>query len=613
MTTNFLKKLNRQQKKAVTFKNEPLLILAGAGSGKTRALTYRAAWLALEKNIDPSKILLVTFTNKAANEMKQRITNILTKNHSPFTIHHSPTTNLPYAGTFHSFCARLLRIDGKYLGLSPDYLIYDKSDQIELVKQVFQKLDIPKKKFKASAVANTISSCKNELITPKQYSNFARGYFQKTAARAYLLYQNLLRKYKALDFGDLIFKTVQLFEKNPQILQKYQDSFSYLLVDEYHDTNKAQYRLTKLLAQKHKNLTVVADCSQSIYGWRGADFKNVLNLKNDFPNLKTIKLKRNYRSQQNILDAAFAVISNNSTHPILKLWTSNNPGEKINIFKARSEKTEAQFIINTIQSSAINHRPLKYSNFAVLYRTNAQSRVLEEAFLHAGSPYVLYGGQRFYERMEIKDCLAYLKILANPKDKISYERLEKIGKRRLKKFLTWKNKETWEKLNTHQLLKKILHVTSYMDKFNKKNEKDQQRIENIQELFSVCREFPKLQDFLQNVALVEQEYLPKGVTRKKINSKKNAVNLMTLHSAKGLEFQTVFISGMEEGLFPHSRSLMERDELEEERRLAYVGITRAENQLYLTYAQRRLYFGKRNFTTVSRFINEIPENLVNYL
>jgi DNA helicase-2/ATP-dependent DNA helicase PcrA len=602
MANNFLKKLNQQQQKAVTYKNAPLLILAGAGSGKTRALTYRAAWLALEKKIDPSNILLVTFTNKAANEMKQRINKLLSANKLKGTT--------PFAGTFHSFCARILRKQAHLLGIPHSYLIYDKTDQLELIKQIFEKIDIPKTKFKPAAILNTISSAKYELITPQEYSNIARGYFQETAARAYLLYQNLLRKYEALDFGDLIFKTVQLFEQHPRVLNQFQNSFPYLLVDEYHDTNHAQYRLTKLLAQKHQNLTVVADCSQSIYGWRGADFKNVLNLKKDFPNLQTIKLDRNYRSQQNILDAAYAVISNNSTHPILKLWTSNDPGNSITIFKAQSEKKEAQFIINTIQSSIIASGS-PYSDFAVLYRTNAQSRVLEEAFLHAGIPYVLYGGQRFYERKEIKDCLAYLRIIASPQDKISFSRLEKIGKKRLKDFLAWKKNQKVKKLNTHDLLDKILKKTKYLDRFNPKDEQDLQRIDNIKELFSVCREFPKLEDFLENVALVEQEYLPQDSA--KINNKKNAVNLMTLHSAKGLEFKTVFITGMEEGLFPHSRSMLDRDELEEERRLAYVGITRAKENLYLTYAHRRLFFGTRNFTQTSRFISEIPSNLINYL
>jgi len=610
MALSLLEDLNSGQKKAVSYGKGPLLILAGAGSGKTRALTYRAAYMVLEKKVAPENILLVTFTNKAAGEMKQRIKKI---------IKHNP----PFAATFHSFCARVLRRDGKHLNIPPSYLIYDSNDQQDLIKEIISKLEISSQRFKPYSILTSISSAKNELIGPIEYSNYSRGYFQETVARVYLLYQNSLHKYEALDFDDLIFKTVKLFEKHPAVLEKYQNRFHHILVDEYHDTNQAQYKLTNLLAEKRKNLTVVADCSQSIYGWRGANFKNVLNLKKDFPQLKTINLEQNYRSKQTILDAAHAVISNNTTHPILKLWTENDKGQKIKLFEARSEKNEAQFIIEQIQSSLIKNPSSNFSDFAVLYRTNAQSRVLEEAFLHNGIPYVLIGGLRFYERKETKDCLAYLRFLANPKDMVSKKRIAKIGKRRLEKFLqleknlkkkTKTKKQIIEKYTTAELLNKVLKKTNYLDLFNKKDEKDLIRIENIKELFSVAEEFPDLIEFLENVSLVEQEYMPSGLPRSKKNKEqKNAVTLMTMHAAKGLEFKTVFITGMEEGLFPHSRSLIKKDELEEERRLAYVGITRAKEKLYFTHSRQRLYFGTRNFNQISRFITEIPNNLIEFI
>lgn len=605
MSFDLIKDLNPQQQKAVVYNKGPLLVLAGAGSGKTRVLTYKAGYLVLEKGTNPNNILLVTFTNKAAEEMKERIKKILTS--------HLSHPDLPFAGTFHSFCAKILRKEGKHLGISPSYLIYDTTDQLNLIKDVMRRLNISLQHFKPSSILTTISSAKNELVGPTEYSGYARGYFQQTAARVYSLYQKLLDKFEALDFDDLIFKTVELFRKEPPVLEKYQNRFYYILVDEYHDTNQAQYELTKLLAKKWKNLTVVADCSQSIYGWRGANFRNVLNLKNDFPQLKIINLEQNYRSSQTILKAAFNVIKQNTTHPILKLWTQNHKGEKIKVYEARDEKDEAQFIINQISHFSFPTSHFSYSDFAILYRTNAQSRVLEEAFLPTGIPYVLIGGVRFYERKEIKDCLAYLRLLANPKDMMSFKRIEKLGNKRLKKFLQLQEKIKPVNFTTAELLDKILKATNYWDLFNEKEEKDLARIENIKELFSVATEFPSLTDFLENVALVEQEHLPDNQPLMRKGKKENAVTLMTMHAAKGLEFKTVFMVGMEEGLFPHSRSLMEKDELEEERRLAYVGITRAKENLYLTYSRRRLYFGTHNFNQISRFITEIPQNLLEFI
>jgi len=600
MNSPLLENLNQQQKKAVTYKNKPLLILAGAGSGKTRALTYRAAWLVLKKEINPQNILLVTFTNKAANEMKKRIKKIIAK-HSSNNIHP------PYAGTFHAFCARVLRKDGHKLGIPISYLIFDKNDQIKIIKDIFKRLDIPKKKFRPSSILATIMSSKNELVGPQEYTNYARGYFQETTARVYSLYQKLLKNYQALDFADLIMKTVQLFENYPLVLEKYQDTFQYLLVDEYHDTNHAQYQLTKLLTSKRKQLTVVADCSQSIYGWRGADFKNVLRLKNNFPDIETISLEQNYRSSKIILKAASKIIERNTTHPVLKLWTKNKKGEKIKVHCARNEKQESFFVVNRIQKILAENPDSKLSDFAILYRTNAQSRIIEESFLTNGLRYQLVGGTHFYGRKEIKDCLAFLRYFANPKDLISLERIKKLGKRRTKKFLEFKKtlKEKEKNLKPLELLNKILKKTNYWNLYNEKKEKDLARIENIKELFSVASEFSSLQKFLENVSLVEKEYLPENKDKNN-----NSITLMTLHSAKGLEFKNVFIVGLEEGLFPHSRSLMDKNELEEERRLAYVGVTRAEEKLFLTHAVKRLYFGKTNYNQVSRFITEIPNNLL---
>lgn len=604
MAHNLFKDLNPAQKQAVAFTNGPLLILAGAGSGKTRALTYRAAYLILEKGVKPENILLVTFTNKAAEEMKQRVKKLLCQR--------VEIKNLPYSGTFHSFCAKILRKEGKYLGIPPSYLIYDRLDQLDLIKQALAKLDLGSQRFKPASLLASISSAKNELIGPKEYLDYSRGYFQQAASRVYLLYQKLLKKYEALDFDDLIFKTVELFEIHPQILSQYQKRFQHILVDEYHDTNKAQYQLTKMLSAKKNNLTVVADCSQSIYGWRGANFRHVLNLKKDFPELTTVSLKQNYRSKQTILNAAHSLIAHNTTHPVLKLWTENDRGEKIKLFQAASEKEEAQFIVQQIQS-AVFDSTANYSDFAVLYRTNAQSRTLEEAFLPAGIPYVLIGGVRFYQRKEIKDCLAFLRLLANPHDQVSLKRTANLGKKRLEKFLSWQKEIKIKKITTAELLEKTLRQVEYWSLFNQRDEKDLVRLENIKELFSVAQEFPQLTDFLDNVSLVEQEHLPKNRSGFKLQNKKNAVTLMTMHAVKGLEFKTVFMVGMEEGLFPHSQSLINKEELEEERRLAYVGITRAKEKLYLTFARARLYFGIRNFNQISRFITEIPENLLEFV
>lgn len=600
MESALLKHLNREQQEAVKATNGPIIILAGAGSGKTRVLTYKAVYSILEKKFAPENILLVTFTNKAANEMKERITKLLTTHNS------QPTTRLPFVGTFHSFCARILRREGKHIGIAPNFIIYDEQDSKDAIKEAKKELELDPKRLNPAAVLSTISSAKNELISPMEYPQFARGFFQESVAHIYLTYQRYLIENNALDFDDLIFKTVELFRKNENIASYYQNKFHYILVDEYQDTNHAQYELTKILAKDRRNICVVGDASQSIYGWRGADFRNITNFKKDFPEAKIFHLEQNYRSTQNILDAAYHIISKNRSHPILKLWTDKSGGSLIKLYQAESEHDEAEFIIKELN----NHH--KYSDFAVLYRTNAQSRAIEEVFLHQGIPYTLVGGVRFYERKEIKDLISYLRLLINPQDKISYKRIEKLGKKKLASFLrfgeTFQNKKTIAKKTTLEILGEVLKSSSYLSLFDPKDPEDLTRLENIKELYSVAREFPDLGQFLENVALVEQEYYPDHPFRGGGN--KDAITLMTLHAAKGLEFARVFMVGMEEGLFPHARALFEPLELEEERRLCYVGMTRAKQELYFTFATRRLYFGQRSSNPISRFVAEIPEHLI---
>ena len=583
--------LNKDQKEAVISTEGPCLILAGAGSGKTRVLTYRTAYL-IDKGVPDENILLTTFTNKAAGEMKTRITKLLGMEHSVLV------------STFHALCAKLLRIEGEYLGIPKNFLIYDTLDQKDAIKQAFELLGLSAKEYKPASVLGTISQAKNELVADTDYPNYARGHFQEVVSRIYTVYQKLLKENAALDFDDLILKTVELFKKNPQVLEKYQNKFQYILVDEYQDTNHAQYLLTKMLSQKWNNICVVGDFSQSIYSFRGADFLNLAKFKEDFKNTKTFSLSQNYRSTQKILDAATAVISKNNTHPVLKLWTENETGEEVTVYESLNEQKEAEFIVDKILKLKYDDPSLRNYDFCVLYRTNAQSRAIEEVFIHRGISYILIGGTRFYERKEIKDALAYLKVLANARDKVSLKRIEKLGKGRFAKFLEFQNNFKTEQ-PTIDILDNALKATDYLSLFDEKDEDDLQRLENIKELRSVAIEFPELNQFLENVSLVEQEYMPDHVKDEK--GKKDAVNMMTLHAAKGLEFKVVFMVGMEEGLFPHSRSMMDKNELEEERRLCYVGMTRAKEKLFLTYSRKRLFFGQKTTNIVSRFILELPE------
>jgi DNA helicase-2/ATP-dependent DNA helicase PcrA len=580
------------------------LILAGAGSGKTRVLTFRIAYLIGERGIEPERILAVTFTNKAAQEMKMRV------HHLVNDLADKQVDESPLICTFHSLCARILRRDGQRVGLAPSYLIYDKTDQLALIKQVMQDLDISTKRFRPHSILASISAAKNELIDASQYQKLARGYFAETAARVYPVYQEQLREAQAVDFDDLLALTVALFRENPPILEKYQEKFRHILIDEYQDTNHAQYVLTKQLAQEHQNLFVVGDAAQSIYSFRGADHRNLASLQKDFPDLKIFYLERNYRSTKTILRAANAVIRHNASHPVLTLYTRNQTGEPVKLYRAASETDEARFVAEKIIDISRRH-PDAPADTAVLYRTNAQSRTFEEAFLRLGIPYMLVGGVKFYERKEVKDVLAYLRLLYNPHDRASRERAVKLGKRRLREFDAWAENSRLrlradpDASSTRELLDEILKTTAYLQRFNPKKEDDLARLENIKELRSVASEFAILGQFLENVALVQQESMPDRA----LDSASKPVTLLTVHAAKGLEFSSVFMVGMEENLFPHSRSLFDKHELEEERRLAYVGMTRAKNRLFLTHARRRLYLGSVNRNQLSRFVQNIPPEL----
>lgn len=578
---NILDELNPAQQEAVKFSGGPLLILAGAGSGKTRVLTHRVIYL-ISQGVAAENILLLTFTNKAAEEMLRRISGAR-----------------PMGGTFHSFCAKILRHYAGEAGLDENFVIFDTNDQLDTIKKAMVAVGVDTKSVKSTSVLHTISEAKNELVGSQEYVNYARGNFQQTVARVYLAYQQFLKKYRALDFDDLLTEMVNLLKNNVGVLSLLQDRFQYILVDEYQDTNKAQYEITRLLAKNHRNLTVVGDAAQAIYSWRGADYRNLLLLKQDFSDLTTINLEQNYRSTQVILDGANNVISKNNNHPVLKLWTAKSGGERITVYEAENETEEAIFVMAMLRGG----KGAKYSDNAVLYRTNAQSRVFEEAFLHAGIPYVLVGGTRFYERKEIKDVVCYLRLVMNPEDEVARKRAGKIGKTRLAKV---QGSGFNVQDSSIKILDNVLKTTGYLELYNPDDEEDLARLENIKELRSVAMEFPKLPEFLENIALTEKEARRPHFAE----ASRGSVTLMTLHAAKGLEFKQVFLVGMEEGLFPHSRSLMDVEQMEEERRLCYVGMTRAMDKLYLTYARKRLYFGSRSNNPVSRFVADIPEKLL---
>ncbi len=594
---DILNKLNTEQQKAVSYNEGPMIVLAGAGSGKTRVLIHKVLYLIQEKGFDPTEILMVTFSNKAAGEMRERMELAL----------HTPS--LPIVSTFHSLCARILRRHGVHIGIPHNFVIYDTQDQLATIKECISLLYIDPKQARPKAVLETISSAKNQMIDVKMYSEFAKGYFQEFVANIYPVYEGMLTENNALDFDDLILKTLRLLREHEEIRDFYQESFKYILIDEYQDTNVAQYQLTKLLGGKYKNICIVGDFSQSIYSFRGADYRNLEKFKRDFPQSKTFQLSQNYRSTQSILNAAYSIIANNSLHPILKLWTENAAGSDLVIHQANDGHREAEYIIEKIHELQRHNSDLKLSDVAVLYRMNAQSRTIEEVFLHLGVPYKLVGGVRFYDRREVKDVLSYLSLLSNPNDKIAKKRLEKLGKRRFSAFAEYQKEFTEnnfiETEKTIDILDRVLQKTKYLEKYDEDDGEDLARLENIKELRSVAIEFPNLIQFLENVSLVEAEYLPD----QKTSDPNNAITLMTLHAAKGLEFKVVFLVGMEEGIFPHSQSMFSVSDVEEERRLCYVGVTRAKEHLYMTYVQERTIFGQRANSTPSRFIFELPEEV----
>lgn len=595
-----LDSLNPDQRQAVEHSDGPALVLAGAGSGKTRVLTTRVAYLLEKEKLRPDQILLVTFTNKAAGEMNDRVESLT-------------GLRLPYAGTFHRIAARILRQHGHYIGLPPTFVIFDSDDQQQLIKSVLKSLNYDHKEYKPRAILGMISNAKNELITPEKYQDMAKGKYQEAAARVYKVYQNELNKNHAVDFDDLLLKTLELFEKYPTVLEAFQRQFVHVFVDEYQDTNKAQYLLTTLLAAGHGNVFVVGDAAQAIYSWRGADYRNLTQLTIDYPDITQYRLEQNYRSTQTILDAASRVISHNTTHPVLELWTEHDGhNHPIIVYGLGDNYEEARKVAHIINREYSDD---EYSQIAILYRTNAQSRTFEEEFLKNNIPYKIVGGVKFYARKEIKDLLSYLRLVLNPNDSVSLERVSKIGKRRYSSFEKWRAslQELAVELTPLELLSQIIEVTAYKDFFDPHDEEDISRLENIAELLSVASEFDTLELLLENVALVDSSASStKDLADTKDRDDRNFVTLMSLHSAKGLEFETVFLVGLEEGLFPHSRSLMDHQQMEEERRLCYVGLTRAKSRLFLTYAQSRLTYGTTSPGVISRFIREIPEELMQF-
>lgn len=634
--------LNKEQQQAVQHTEGPLLILAGAGSGKTKVLTVRIAHL-LAQGVNPYEILAITFTNKAAKEMKSRVEGLV-----------GDVANRIWLSTFHSFCAKFLRFElDNFLGYNSNFTIYDTSDSQAVIKAALKALNLDDKYYPVGAMIGAISDAKNKLLFASDFRKQARDFYQEKVADVYEYYERELRKNNALDFDDLLLVAVKLLQSNEAVLDKYSKRFRYVMIDEYQDTNHAQYLLAKLLASHWKNIAVVGDADQSIYAWRGADIQNILDFEKDYPNCTSIKLEQNYRSTKIILDAANAVIENNEGRPKKNLWTDKTEGAKIQHFTAQSEHEEAAFIGDTIAKKHDIHG-VPYGDMAILYRTNAQSRVLEEALIKRALPYTMVGGTKFYDRKEIKDVLAYLRVLYNPFDDLSLLRIINVPKRSIgattvaklqdyarangtSLFMTLtqlhlvdtikgKTKEKLEEFGiliftlvaemedktVLDILESILDRTGYLAQLEESTDpQDQARAENIGELLSVAKDFKDtnptgtVEDFLEQVALVNDV--------DSFEQEESKVTLMTLHAAKGLEFPIVFLGGLEEGLFPHSRTLMNPEEIEEERRLAYVGITRAEKELYISNATTRTVFGRTSSYLPSRFIDEIPEELVDGL
>ena len=587
------KELNNKQLEAVTHWGSPLLVLAGAGSGKTRVLTYRAVWLIEEKGVAAKEIVLLTFTNKAAQEMRERVEKLVMKSEKE-------NIALGFAGTFHTFCAKMLRQYGRALDIEPGFVIYDTKDQEDVIKDLGKKMDIPTKNGQGRKVLAFIGKMKNELYTPEGVSSWIKGDYQKKLVDVWQEYENVLKKSKALDFDDLLVNGVRLLKKD-DVRKRIHQEYGWVLVDEYQDTNKAQFELSKLLIPKEEQLTVVGDAAQAIYSFRGADFRNLELLKNHFKKLSVVELAQNYRSTQKILDAAYEMLSNNTNHPVFRLESVGNEGERLEVIESNDEREEAREVVDRCRRARIEEKTV-----AILYRTNAQSRSFEEELIKRGLEYQLIGGVRFYNRAEIKDLTAYLRVIYNKEDSVSQRRVEKIGKRRAAKFLQWcgEQKEI-KKKDPVELIEGVLKSADYLSKFKEEDEKDRGRLENIEEFLAVAGEHKTLAGFLESVALIQADELAE---RK--NKEKTGIHLMTVHSAKGLEFDEVWIVGMEEGLFPHSRSLGEKSEMEEERRLLYVAITRAREKAGLSYTRNRLMYGGRSSQVASRFLSEIPEVLI---
>ena len=633
--------LNPQQKEAVETTEGPLLVVAGAGSGKTSVLTRRIAYLVEEQNVAPWNILAITFTNKAANEMREREQKLL-----------GPAAESIWMSTFHALCVRILRRDADKINYSRNFSIADSAEQLTLVKHIQKDLNINPKIYDPRGVLSAISNAKNALLTPEDFDSQANSPFEKTTAKIYREYQRRLARDQIMDFDDLIMQTLVLFKKDPTCLHYYQNKFKYILVDEYQDTNEAQYELCRLLAKKYKNICVVGDADQSIYGWRGANMENIMNFEHDYQDadVKTVKLEQNYRSTGHILAAANSVIKNNRNRKAKNLWTDAGDGEKVDYYRAQSGEDEAHFIIGKIQEE-VRDQGRNYKDFAILYRTNSQSRTIEESFVKANIPYQIVGGHKFYDRKEIKDIMAYLKLVANPADTMSFNRIVNtpkrgIGAATVDKFLAFADEHQYSiveamdnvelstiatrtahklkdfALKLHDaiayakehtvtgLTEKILADFGYTDALhNEHTIEADTRLENLDEFMSVTKNFDEkyepeeddavaLNDFLAEVSLLsDQDDIEDD----------NKVALMTLHAAKGLEFPVVFLIGMEEGIFPLSRSLMDDGQIEEERRLAYVGITRAREELYLTNAFYRMMYGKSQTNMPSRFLEEIDE------
>ncbi len=618
--------LNKEQQKAVLETEGPLLILAGAGSGKTRVLTTKVAYLIEEVGISPYNILAITFTNKAAKEMSNRLYRLI-----------GDKAKYVQVSTFHSFGVKILRENFKYLGYDKNFVIMDSEDSISVIKKILKEKGIDSKIYNPNAIKNKISSCKNEMMSPKDYEKYVASDFEKIVLLVYELYEDTLKKNNSIDFDDLLLLPIKLFRENPNILQNYQERFQYILIDEYQDTNEAQYILTKMISAKYRNICCVGDVDQSIYSFRGANYKNILNFEKDYKDAKTIKLEQNYRSTTNILDAANDVIKNNKERKDKKLWSDKGTGEKITYYRAFNGIDEAQYVAREIKNLINNG--IEYENIAVLYRTNSQSHVIEEEFLKNKIPYKIVGGIGFYSRKEIKDVLAYLRLIYNEKDNISLLRVINTPKRGVGsktisnliekanndgksiyevivsgKELEFKNiieklKKFSESLTITELVDKILDITGIRKEYESdKTLESDIRLENLEELKTVTRTFEEkegivsLEDFLYEVSLVSDvnEY----------DEDKNRVSLMTVHSVKGLEFDYVFITGLEEGIFPHMNSLMNNSDLEEERRLCYVAITRAKEKLYLVNARLRMMFGHDCTNLPSRFIGEINKDLL---